>query len=125
MAVLSLVVKLKLYIKQIRQRKTEANPLWLDAVEEFTPRQQKVVALQGKLGDTKKVVLLRNACLPYQKGLASEQAITLVWVNVGLAVCEDIPMLILTLLYITKLDQKPDLMMLISMMMSAGMVCML
>ena len=57
------------------------------------------------------------------KGHACKQAITLVWVNVGLAVCEDIPMLILTLMYINKLDRRPDLLMLISMMMSAGMVC--
>ena len=49
--------------------------------------------------------------------------ITLVWVNVGLAVCEDMPMLILTLMYINNLGKKPDAMMLISMMMSAGMVC--
>ena len=44
--------------------------------------------------------------------------------NVGLAVCEDFPMLILTLSYIQNLDQKPDATMLISMMMSAGMVYM-
>ena len=53
-----------------------------------------------------------------------KQAIILVWVNIGLAVCEDIPMLVLTLVYINNLSQKPDAAMLISMVMSGGMVCM-
>ena len=52
------MAKLQLYIKQVRKRKAEANPLWITAVRGFTPRQRKVVSLQEKLDDTKKVVLL-------------------------------------------------------------------
>ena len=52
------MAKLQLYIKQVRKRKAEANPLWITAVRGFTPRQRKVASLQEKLDDTKKVVPL-------------------------------------------------------------------
>ena len=52
-----------MYIKQVRKRKAEANPLWIEARQEFTPRQQKVVKLQEKFDETRKVVPLLNACL--------------------------------------------------------------
>ena len=53
------------------------------------------------------------------------QALTLIAVNVVLATLEDVPMLILTFLYVQSLlgeDQKPATMDLLSMMISSGMV---
>jgi hypothetical protein len=45
-----------MYINQARKRKAEANPLWVQAVGQFTARQQKIVKLQEKLDETTKVV---------------------------------------------------------------------
>ena len=56
LAALSLVVKLHMYINQVRKRKAEANPLWVEAVGKFSPRQKKIVKLQEKLDETTKVV---------------------------------------------------------------------
>ena len=51
-----------------------------------------------------------------------KQATTLVYVGVGLAVFEDIPMTILALLWLARVGGEPDATVLISMMMGAGMV---
>ena len=86
------MVKVHLYIKQVRKRKAEANPLWIEAVEEFTLRQKKVVKLQEKFDDMRKVVPVLNACLLLiariaVKRHAYELTVTLVWVNADLVLC--------------------------------------
>ena len=44
------------------------------------------------------------------------------YVNIALALFEDVPMGTLTFVYVMRLDGKPETMQLVSMMMSAGMV---
>jgi hypothetical protein len=51
-----------------------------------------------------------------------KQATTLVYVNAGLAVFEDVPMSVLSVLWLIKVGGTPSPMVLISMMMGAGMV---
>jgi hypothetical protein len=55
LAAFSLLSKIRLYIEQARRRRKEANPLWIETSEGFSPRQHKIVALKGKLDDTEKV----------------------------------------------------------------------
>ena len=109
-SVISLMMKVQLYVKQVRKRRADADPLWLEISAKFSKRQQKVVMLNSKLQDTKKVI-------------------TLIWVNVLLACCEDIPMVTLTFLYVQRLRMPkslgglamaPSTAALISMLMSAG-----
>ena len=54
-SVISVVVKVKLYVKQVRQTRADAEPLWIEMSATFSKRQQKVVMLNNKLKDTKKV----------------------------------------------------------------------
>ena len=51
-----MVAKAKLHIKQVRQRRADADPLWLQISANFSPRQEKVSLLKGKLRDVRKVV---------------------------------------------------------------------
>ena len=47
----------------------------------------------------------------------------LVYVNVALAILEDVPMSVLSLLWMLRSGQEADLTLLISIMMGSGMVC--
>ena len=50
-----MVMKLRLFIKQIRQRVADADPLKLSMQEGFSPRQRKVATLSARLVDIKRV----------------------------------------------------------------------
>jgi hypothetical protein len=56
---ISLVMKVRLYVNQVRKRRADADPLWLEISATFSKRQQKVVMLNNKLLDTKKAASIR------------------------------------------------------------------
>ena len=118
----SLVTKLKLYLEQVRQRRAAANPLWIEASEGFSPRSARapvyVCAWMDRCSGSRRLCLSRNSSTTLRRCClmlrtigrhmhVCAQAITLVKVNIGLAVLEDIPMAILALLYACSAGHVP------------------
>ena len=68
-SVVSLCVKLKLYLQHFRKRRDEADPLWMAMQSELSPTQKEILTLNSKL-------------------VESKTDRTLVWVNLMLALLE-------------------------------------
>ena len=54
-SLISLIIKAQFYVKQLRKRRADAQPLWLEIRESFSLRQQRIEELNEKLAETKKV----------------------------------------------------------------------
>ena len=53
----SLFVKIKLYAEQFRQRRHDAEPMWVQMLAGLSSRQQKIVEMNTKLQEVKQVCL--------------------------------------------------------------------
>ena len=98
--------------------------MWVAMLVGFSAQQQKIVKMHSKLQENKLVRLssleVQPACIPMCCCL-SVQDRTLLWVNIMLALLEDVPMLSLTFAYVLRQGaqaEKPVF--IVSMMMSAG-----
>ena len=121
---MSLFYRLKLYIEQFRKRRGDADTMWVAMLVGFSAQQQKIIKMHSKLQENKLVRLssleVQPVCIP-MRGYLSVKDRTLLWVNIMLALLEDVPMLSLTFAYVLRQGaqaEKPVF--IVSMMMSAG-----
>ena len=85
---MSLFYRLKLYIKQFRKRRGDADTMWVAMLAGFSAQQQKIIKMHSKLQENKLVRLssleVQPVCIP-MRGYLSVKDRTLLWVNIMLA----------------------------------------